>query len=116
MVTPSCHLNCWHPEAASICTYRIHGDSVHRCLHQNCFTLGDFPGSLVVKNPPCNAGDVGSISAWGTKIPHAMGQLSRCVATTEPEHSGARVSQEKSWLTATEDSPSTITPALATAK
>ena len=62
MVTPSCHLNCWHPEAADVYTYRIHGDSVHRCLHQNCFTLGDFLGSPVVKNPPSNAGDVGSIS------------------------------------------------------
>ena len=113
MVTPSCHLNCWHPQAAAIC---IHGDSVPRCPHQNCFTLGDLPGGLVVKNPPSNAGDVGSISGWGTKIPRATGQLSRCMATTEPEHSGARVPQEKSWLTATEDSPSTITPALATAK
>ena len=30
-----------------------------------------FPGSLVVKNPPSNARDVGSISGLGTKIPHA---------------------------------------------
>ena len=36
----------------------------------------DFPGGPVVKNPPSNAGNVGSIPGWGTKIPHAAGQLS----------------------------------------
>ena len=36
----------------------------------------DFPGDPQVKNPPSNTGDAGSISGWGTKIPHAMGQLS----------------------------------------
>ena len=30
----------------------------------------------MVKNPPSNAGDVGSIPGRGTKIPHAAGQLS----------------------------------------
>ena len=30
----------------------------------------DFPGSPVVKNPPCNAGDMGSIPSQGTEIPH----------------------------------------------
>ena len=33
----------------------------------------DFPGGPVVKNPPYNAGDVGSIPGQGTKIPHAAG-------------------------------------------
>ena len=32
---------------------------------------GDFPDGQVVKNLPCNAGDVGSIPGLGTKIPHA---------------------------------------------
>ena len=36
----------------------------------------NFPGGPVVKNPPSNAGDVGSIPGQGTKIPHASGQLS----------------------------------------
>ena len=45
---------------------------------------GDFPGGPVVKNPPCKAGDMGSIPGWGTKIAHATGQLSLCVATIEP--------------------------------
>ena len=34
--------------------------------------------SGAVKNPPFNAGDVGSISGQETKIPHAVGQLSPC--------------------------------------
>ena len=46
----------------------------------------DFPGGPVVKNPSCNTGDAGSIPGQGTKIPHAMGQLSSWVATTEPVH------------------------------
>ena len=32
----------------------------------------DFPGGPVVKNLPCNAGDVGSIPGQGTKILHAV--------------------------------------------
>jgi len=31
----------------------------------------DFPGGLVVGNPPSSAGDVGSIPGGGTKISHA---------------------------------------------
>ena len=44
----------------------------------------DFPGGPMVKNPPSNAGDAGSIRGRGTKIPHASGQLSTRAATTEP--------------------------------
>ena len=62
----------------------------------------------MVKNPPSNAGDAGSILGWGTKIPYAVGQLSlhtttieltllkerACVPqTTEPTCSGACVPQ-----------------------
>ena len=46
----------------------------------------DFPGGPVVKNPPSNAGDRGSIPGWGAKIPHDPGQLSPRAATTEPAH------------------------------
>ena len=64
----------------------------------------DFPGGPVVKNPPSNAGDVGSIPGQGTKIPHATGQLSLSATTTEltclnerarvpPMRPGARVPQ-----------------------
>ena len=37
---------------------------------------GDFPGGPAVKNPPSNAGYESLIPGWGTKIPHAMQQLS----------------------------------------
>ena len=40
----------------------------------------DFPDSPVVKTPPSNAGDMGSIPGSGSKIPHATGQLS-CITT-----------------------------------
>ena len=30
---------------------------------------GDFSGGPVVKNLPCNAGDMGSIPGWETNIP-----------------------------------------------
>ena len=46
--------------------------------------IWDFPGGTVVKNPSFNAGDTGSIPGQGTKIPHAVGQLSPSAATTEP--------------------------------
>ena len=47
----------------------------------------DFPGGPVVKNPSCNAGDAGSIPGRGTKIPHAVGQLSLCASPREkPVH------------------------------
>ena len=36
----------------------------------------NFASGPVVKNLPSNAGDVGSIPGLGTKIPHAVGQLS----------------------------------------
>ena len=40
----------------------------------------------MVKNTPSDAGDAGSIPGWGTKLPHATGQLSPRAATTEPAH------------------------------
>ena len=43
---------------------------------------GDFPGGPVVKNPPYNAEDTDSIPGQGTKIPHAVGQLSPRATTT----------------------------------
>ena len=37
----------------------------------------------MVKNPPANAGDRGSIPGQGTKIPHAPEQLSLRTSTAE---------------------------------
>ena len=47
---------------------------------------GDFAGGPVVKNLACNAGDMGLISGWGTKIPSACSPqlLSPCTTTKDP--------------------------------
>ena len=42
----------------------------------NKMTPGDSPGGPVAKTAPSNAGGVGSIPGWATKIPHAPEQLS----------------------------------------
>ena len=57
----------------------------------------------MVKNPPSNEGDVGSIPGRGSKIPHAAGQLSLHDATTEPMCSRAHVPQLVSPHAATKD-------------
>ena len=41
----------------------------------------DFPHSPVVKNLPCNAGDVDSIPGWGAKI-----SLATAKKKTKPTH------------------------------
>ena len=38
----------------------------------------------MVKNLPCNTGDMGLIPGQGTKTPHAVGQLERLHVTKEP--------------------------------
>ena len=47
----------------------------------------------MVKNPPSNAGDVGSIPGQRTRIPHAAGKPRPCAATTEPAGSRAHAPQ-----------------------
>ena len=52
-------------------------------------SLWDCAGSPVVKNPPCNTRDAGSIPGQGIKIPHAAGhtlQLPSSHATRESVH------------------------------
>ena len=44
-----------------------------------------FPGGPAVKNLPSNAVYVGSVPGWGTKVPHAVEQVSPRVAT-ETQH------------------------------
>ena len=44
--------------------------------------MWNFPGGPVVRNLPCNAGDIGSIPGQETKIPHAVDQLRPHNATT----------------------------------
>ena len=45
----------------------------------------------MVKNLPCNAGHMGLIPVWGTKILHAEGRLSSHATNTEPESHNLRV-------------------------
>jgi len=45
--------------------------------------LWDFSAGPVVKNSSCNAGDMGSNTSQGTKIPHAVEQLNPCTTTRE---------------------------------
>ena len=47
-------------------------------------TNGDFLGGRVVENLHSNAGDLGSIPDQGTKIPHAIGQLSLHATVKSP--------------------------------
>ena len=51
------------------------GNSVHKFTCARNIIM-DFPGSPVVKNPPANSGNMGLIPGLGTKIQHAMRQLS----------------------------------------
>ena len=44
----------------------------------------NFLGDPVVRNPPCNAGDVVSITGGRTKTPLAMKQLIPRATATEP--------------------------------
>ena len=39
-------------------------------------SVRDFPGGPLVKNLPCNPGDMGLIPGLGMKIPHAVEQFS----------------------------------------
>ena len=57
---------------------------------QKKMVVRNFPGGPVVENPPCNAGDVGSIPGWGTRIPHAAGQLSLRATAAEFAHFNER--------------------------
>ena len=52
----------------------------------------------MVKNLPSSAGDTSSIPGQGTKIPHALEQLSLQAVITEPARSRARMPQlEEAW-------------------
>ena len=53
--------------------------------HSNRIKHRDFPDGPVVKSPPVNAGDTGSIPGPETKIPHDVGQLSSRAETAEPQ-------------------------------
>ena len=67
-------------------TGREFGDDSKEMKTNQIQNEGDFLVGPVVKIPPSNAGDTGSIPGQGTKIPHAARQLSPWATTTEPMH------------------------------
>ena len=64
----------------------------------------DFPGGPVVKNPPCNTGNVSSVPSRRMKIPLYHGATCNLAASTEPvnHNQGVCVPQWKSARAATE--------------
>ena len=89
-------------------------DVTEQCLAQGVMyevEARNLPGGPVVKNPPSNAGDKGSIPGWGTKIPHAVGQLILCATTRE-----AHMLQLLSPCTLQPVLPSKRSPCTATSK
>ena len=71
------------PAPCVICTQPLCFIPTKHYSHKNVVNARDFPGSPVVKNPPCNAGNAGVIPGQGTKIPHAVEQLNTHAVTTE---------------------------------
>ena len=65
----------------TVLTHRAHVE------HDAKSSSQDFTGGPLIKNLPCNAGDVGLTSGQETKILYAMGQLSPCATAREkPTH------------------------------
>ena len=77
----------------------IHGESAE--IKSNAIPLfysalsRDFPGGPAVKNLPASAGYTGVTPGPGSKIPHAVGQLSPRATTTEPAHPRAHALQQE---------------------
>ena len=58
---------------------------VQNQLSKICCNSRDFFDGPVVENSLCNSGDASSIPSWGTKIPHALRQLSSRATIREPK-------------------------------
>ena len=55
-------------------------------MHRDKLFSGTYHGGPVVKNPPCNAGDIDSIPGGGTMIPHvSRAALLLSPRTPDPE-------------------------------
>ena len=61
------------------------------------------------KNPPSNARDMGSNSGWGTKIPHASGQLAQMLQLLSPQALEPGLHDKRSLHTASRKSLHTKT-------
>ena len=58
----------------------------------------DFPGGPVVKNPPSDAEDVGSVPSQRTKIPHVTGQLSPHATIKENPHATTKAQHSQKFF------------------
>ena len=80
---------------------------LHQSEQPSLKSLQDFPSGPVIKSLLVNSGDMGSIPGLG-KIPHATGQLSTfvkttethmlqssCATTTEPTHPRAKAPHKR---------------------
>ena len=65
-------------------------------IFQRKWDLGDFPGGPMVRNPPCRAGEAGSVPGLGTKIPCAVEWL-RLHAATESAWAAVKDPHVPQW-------------------
>lgn len=67
-----------------------------------------------LKNPHCNAGDLGSFSAQGTKISHAAEKLCPCLTTIKPplHNEGSHIEQPRPDAAKWETLPEGETPSV----
>ena len=79
------------PKNLRIVQYLIIHPAAHSLTLLSKPLFGDFLGGPVVNNLLSNAVDSGSTLGQGTKIPHAMGQISLNATTREkPTHCNER--------------------------
>ena len=78
------------------------GWNIIGCTYLKC-TIWSFPAGPLVETPPCSIGDMGLTSGLGTKIPHAMEQLSPWTTATEFACRGTCVPQLENLCTSGKD-------------
>ena len=66
-------------------------------LSRSKTTCWGFPGSPVVRNLPANAGDMGLVPWFGTKLPQALGQL-RFQQLKPGQHVSPKPSFSSLWI------------------
>lgn len=74
---------------------------IHSFTQKASGVFTETTGISLVKDLPSNAGDVGSVPGWETKIPHAEGKLSHCLPQPESlcTATKTRCSQKKKKIT-----------------
>ena len=70
-------------------------------FQSTCISLNshqwDFPGGPVVKVPPCNAGNMGLMLGWGTKIPTYL-TATKCAFHNQRAHMPHMTQQRSGML------------------